>query len=154
MAALFPIALSLAVFPGWGHALATAGLFLVLELIVANLVEPIVYGAHRGLAPLAILVAAVFWTLLWGFPGLVLSTPLTVCLVVIGRYVPSLSFLDVILGDEPVLAPHAQYYQRLLASDQTEARQVLEDYLKEKPLQDLYSSVVIPAVSSAASLWR
>jgi len=149
MAALFPIVLSLAVFPGWGHALATAGLFLVLELIVANLVEPIVYGAHLGLAPLAILVAAVFWTLLWGFPGLVLSTPLTVCLVVIGRYVPSLSFLNVILGDEPVLAPHAQYYQRLLASDQIEARQVLEDYLKEKPLQDLYSSVVIPALGLA-----
>jgi predicted PurR-regulated permease PerM len=149
MAALFPIVLSLAVFSGWGHALATAGLFLVLEVIVANLVEPIVYGAHLGLAPLAVLVAAVFWTLLWGFPGLVLSTPLTVCLVVIGRYVPSLSFLNVILGDEPVLAPHAVYYQRLLASDQTEARRVLEDYLKEKPLQDLYSSVVIPAMGLA-----
>jgi predicted PurR-regulated permease PerM len=149
MAALMPIVLSLAVFPGWGHAFATAGLFLVLELVVANAVEPLLYGGHLGLAPLAILVAAVFWTLIWGFAGLVLSTPLTVCLVVMGRYVPRLSFLNVLLGDEPVLAPHAHYYQRLLAADQNEARQVLEQYLKGKPLEELYDSVVIPALSLA-----
>jgi predicted PurR-regulated permease PerM len=149
LAALMPIVLSLAVFPGWGHAFATAGLFLVLELVVANTVEPLLYGGHLGLAPLAILVAAVFWTLIWGFAGLVLSTPLTVCLVVMGRYVPSLSFFNVLLGDEPVLPPHAHYYQRLLAADQDEARQVLEKYLKEKPLEDLYDSVVIPALSLA-----
>jgi hypothetical protein len=144
-----PIVLSLAVFPGWHHALATVGLFLVLELTVANFIEPLLYGAHIGLSPLAILVAAVFWTLIWGFPGLVLSTPLTVCLVVMGSYVPGLSFLNVLLGDEPVLSPQAQYYQRLLATDQNEARQVLERYLKEKSLEDLYSSVVIPALSLA-----
>jgi predicted PurR-regulated permease PerM len=149
MAALMPIVLSLAVFPGWQQALATAGLFLVLEVLVANVVEPLLYGAHVGLSPLAILVAAVFWTLIWGFPGLVLSTPLTVCLVVIGRYVPSLGFLNVLLGDEPVLSPHAQYYQRLLAADQNEARHILEQYLKEKSLEDLCSSVVIPALSLA-----
>lgn len=149
MAALMPIALSLAVFPGWLHALATAGLFVALELIVANVVEPLVYGAHLGLAPLAILVAAVFWTLIWGIPGLVLSTPLTVCLLVMGRYVPSLSFLNVLLGDEPVLPPHAQYYQRLLAADQNEAQQVLEQYLKDKNPEELYSSVVIPALRLA-----
>src|SRR5208282_4052945 len=126
LAALMPVFLSLAVFPGWGHALATAGLFLVLELIVSNVLEPLLYGAHLGLSPLAILVAAVFWTLIWGFPGLVLSTPLTVCLVVMGRYVPSMSFLNIVLGDGPALPPHAQYYQRLLAADQNEARQVLE----------------------------
>ena len=108
MAAVMPIILSLAVFPGWGHALATAALFLVLELIVGNVVEPLLYGAHLGLAPLAILVAAVFWTLIWGLPGLVLSTPLTVCLVVTGRHVASLSFLNILLGDEPVPPPHAQ----------------------------------------------
>ncbi|MGC1620588.1 MAG: AI-2E family transporter [Candidatus Acidiferrum sp.] len=146
MAALMPIVLSLAVFPGWGHAFATAGLFLVLELVVANAVEPLLYGAHVGLAPMAILVAAVFWTLIWGFAGLVLSTPLTVCLVVMGRHVPSLSFLNVLLGDEPVLPPHAHYYQRLLAADQNEARQVLEQCLKEKSLEELYDSVVIPAL--------
>jgi predicted PurR-regulated permease PerM len=149
MAALMPIILSIAVFPGWRHALLTAGLFLVLELVVANVVEPLLYGAHVGLTPMAILVAAVFWTLIWGFAGLVLSTPLTVCLVVMGRYVPSLSFLNVVLGDEPVLPPHAHYYQRLLAGDQSEAKQVLEQYLKEKPLEELYDSVVIPALRLA-----
>jgi predicted PurR-regulated permease PerM len=149
LAAVMPIVLSLAVFPGWHHALLTAGLFLSLEVIASNVVEPFVYGAHVGLSALAILVAAIFWTLIWGFPGLVLSTPLTVCLVVLGRYVPQLGFLNVLLGDEPVLPPHAQYYQRLLAADQDEARQILEEYLKKKPLEDLYSSVVIPALSLA-----
>jgi predicted PurR-regulated permease PerM len=149
LAALMPIALSLAVFPGWTHALVTAGIFLVLEVTVANLVEPLLYGSHVGLSPLAILVAAVFWTLIWGFPGLLLSTPLTVCLVVLGRYVPSLGFLNVLLGDEPVLAPHEHYYQRLLAGDQNEAKQVLESYLKDKSLEELYGSVVIPALSLA-----
>jgi predicted PurR-regulated permease PerM len=149
MAAAMPILLSLAVFPGWQHALATAGFFFVLELFVANVFEPLLYGGHVGLSPLAILVAAVFWTLIWGFPGLVLSTPLTVCLVVIGRYVPSLSFLNVLLGDEPVLSLHAQYYQRLLAADQNEARQILEQCLKEKSLEEVCSSVLIPALSLA-----
>jgi predicted PurR-regulated permease PerM len=149
MAALMPVVLSLAVFPGWLHALATLGLFIVLELAVANFVEPFLYGAHLGLSPLAILVAAVFWALIWGFAGLLLSTPLTVCLVVLGRYVPRLNFLNVLLGDEPVLSPEAQYYQRLLATDQNEAREVLEQYLKEKSLKELYSSVVIPALSLA-----
>jgi predicted PurR-regulated permease PerM len=149
MAALMPIVLSLAVFPGWLHALATVGLFLVLELTVAHLIEPRLYGAHVGLSPLAVVVAAVFWTLIWGFPGLVLSTPLTVCLVVMGRYVPTLGFLNVVLGDEPVLLPESQYYQRLLATDQNEARQILELYRKEKTLEELYSSVVIPALSLA-----
>jgi predicted PurR-regulated permease PerM len=149
MAAVMPILLSLAVFPGWQHAVATVGLFLVLELTVANIVEPLLYGAHLGLGPLAILVAAVFWTLIWGFPGLVLATPLTVCLVVMGRYIPRLSFLNVLLGDEPVLPPHAQYYQRLLATDQNEARQVLEQHLKENNLEELYSTVLIPALSLA-----
>ncbi len=149
MAALMPIALSLAVFPGWYHALATVTLYVVLELSVANFVEPRLYGAHVGLSALAILVAAVFWTLIWGGPGLLLSTPLTVSLVVMGRHVPSLSFLSVLLGDDPVLSPAAQYYQRLLATDQNEARQILELYLKEKPLEELYSEVVIPALSLA-----
>ena len=148
-AALMPIVLSLAVFPGWYHALVTMSLFVVVELTVTNFVEPRLYGAHVGLSPLAVLVAAVFWSLIWGFPGLVLSTPLTVCLVVMGRYVPSLVFLSVLLGDEPVLSPESQYYQRLLATDQNEARRILELYLKEKSLEELYSSVVIPALSLA-----
>ena len=149
LAALVPIVLALAVFPGWHHALVTAGFFIILELLVANILEPLLYGAHVGLSPLAILVSAVFWTLIWGFPGLVLSTPLTVCLVVMGRYVPSLNALNVILGDEPVLPPQAQYYQRLLAGDETEAREVLENCLKEKSLEEVYSEVLIPALTLA-----
>jgi predicted PurR-regulated permease PerM len=149
MAAAMPIFLSLAIFNDWRHALETAGLFFVLEIVVSNFVEPLLYGAHIGLSALAILVAAIFWTLIWGIPGLLLSTPLTVFLVVMGRYVPSLTFLDVLLGDEPVLSPPAQFYQRLLGSEQDEAKRVLEDYLKEKPLDALYSDVVIPALSLA-----
>jgi predicted PurR-regulated permease PerM len=147
LAALFPFVLALAVFPGWHQALITAGVFAVLELFVGNVIEPLLYGAHLGLSPLAVLVAAVFWTLIWGFPGLVLSTPLTVCLVVIGRYVPGLNFFNVLFGDQPVLSPHAQYYQRLLAGDQTEAKQVLDQFLKEQSLEGLYSSVLIPALA-------
>ncbi|HXM90776.1 MAG TPA: AI-2E family transporter, partial [Candidatus Dormibacteraeota bacterium] len=97
----------------------------------------------------AILFAAIFWTLIWGPIGLLLSTPLTVCLVVLGRHVPALHFLNIILGDQPVLSPEAHYYQRLLASDQAEAKQVLEDYLKTNSLGDLYDSVVIPALALA-----
>ena len=122
---------------------------MVIEIVVSSFVEPVLYGAHTGISALAILFAAVFWALLWGPIGLVLSTPLTVCLVVMGRHVPHLGFLHVILGDEPVLPPEAQLYQRLLATDQNEARQVLESYLKDKPLEDLYDSVLIPALSLA-----
>lgn len=147
LAALMPTALALAVFPGWGHAILTFCIFAGLEAVVANGVEPLLYGSHVGLAPLAILVSAVFWTLIWGFPGLLLSTPMTVCLVVVGRYVPSMGFLSILLGNEPVMAPSAQYYQRLLAGDQTEARQILENYLAQSTLEDLYESVVIPALA-------
>jgi hypothetical protein len=98
---------------------------------------------------LALLVTAVFWTILWGPSGLILSTPLTVCVVVLGRYLPQFSFLHILLGDEPVLGPEAQIYQRLLAMDQSEARGVVDEYLKEKSLIELYDLVVIPALSMA-----
>lgn len=149
LAAFMPFTLALAVFPGWSHAVMVAGIFLVLELVVANLLEPLLYGPHVGLSPLAILVAAVFWTLIWGFPGLILSTPLTVCLVVIGRYVPSLSYLNILLGNEEVLPAHTQLYQRLLAGDPNEAAQIAEGYLKENNLENFYTTVVIPALSLA-----
>jgi hypothetical protein len=123
--------------------------FFFLEVTVANFVEPYLYGAHVGLSPLAILVAAIFWTLIWGFPGLVLSTPITVCLVVMGRYLPGLNFLNILLGDEQTLAPDVEYYQRLLASDHDEARRILERCRKTRGLEELYSSVVIPALSLA-----
>ncbi|HVB99252.1 MAG TPA: AI-2E family transporter [Candidatus Dormibacteraeota bacterium] len=145
--ALLPILLSFAVFDGWGKSLIIIGLFVVLEVVVSSFVEPRLYGAHTGISALAILFAAIFWVLLWGPIGLILSTPLTVCLVVIGRHVPHLEFLQVILGDQPVLPPEAQFYQRLLATDQNEARQVLDRYLKDKSLEDLYDLVLIPALS-------
>jgi predicted PurR-regulated permease PerM len=149
IAAFLPIALSMAVFDGWTKSLMILGFFLVIEIVVGNFVEPMLYGAKTGISSLAMLVAAVFWTLLWGPIGLVLSTPLTVCLVVIGRHVPQLEFLHVLLGDEPVLTPELRFYQRMLASDLGEARQVLEQYLQSSSLLELYDSVVIPALSMA-----
>ena len=149
IAAAFPVALALALFPGWHQAALIFGLFIVLELITGNLVEPWLYSAHTGISSLAILVAAVFWTILWGPVGLILSTPLTVCIFLVGRYVPQLRFLDVLLGDEPGLPLEARFYQRLLALDQDEARHIAEIYLKEKPLESFYDSVLIPALALA-----
>jgi predicted PurR-regulated permease PerM len=147
--ATLPILLSLAVFDGWTRALITIGLFVVIELTVSNFVEPNLYGAQTGISALAVLMAAFFWTLLWGPIGLVVSTPLTVCLVVMSRHVPHLGFLHVILGDEPALSPEAGFYQRLLAMDRNEAKEVLKRYRENKPLDDLYDSVLIPALSLA-----
>jgi predicted PurR-regulated permease PerM len=147
--ALLPTALSLAVFNGWTKTLLIMAIFFCLELVTANLLEPLVYGKHTGLSSLAILVAAIFWALIWGPIGLILSVPLTVCLVVVGAYVPSLQFLAVLLGDQPVMKPGAHYYQRLLANDQREASQVLEAHLKANSLEDLYDTVLIPALNLA-----
>ena len=144
-----PVFLALAFFPGWVQPLLCLGLFVVIEVTVAYIIEPWLYGAHTGISSLAILVAATFWTALWGPVGLVLSTPLTVCLVVLGRYVPQLEFLYVILGDEPVLSPEVQLYQRLLAMDQREAHTVIELFLKDRSLVELYDAVIIPALSMA-----
>ncbi len=147
VAAFLPIVLSLAVFDGWNKPLLIVGFYLVIEVVVANFIEPMLYGAKTGISSLAILVAAVFWTVLWGPIGLVLSTPLTVCLVVLGRHVPQMEFLHVLLGDQPVLTPEVRFYQRMLASDVAEARQVLEQYLQTSNLLELYDSVVVPALS-------
>src|ERR1700680_2554810 len=149
LAAILPILLSLAIFATWTRPVATIGLYLTVELLVGNFLEPLLYGAHTGISSFAILFAAIFWTLIWGPIGLLLSTPLTVCLVVIGRHVPTLGFLNILLGDQPVLSPEAHYYQRLLAMDQTEAKKVLEEYLKTNSLEDLYDAVVIPALALA-----
>jgi hypothetical protein len=149
VAATLPLALSLAVFDGWLRPLLVFLLVAGLELIIANLVEPWLYGVHVGISSLALLVTSVFWAVLWGPAGLILSTPLTVCVVVLGRYVPQLSFLHILLGDEPVLAAEAQIYQRLLAMDQLEARTVVDEFLNGRPLVELYDSVLIPALSLA-----
>lgn len=148
-AAVLPIAMAIAVFPGWKQAGIAFAVFVVLELVVANLVEPLLYGSHTGISSIAILVAAVFWATLWGPVGLILSTPLTVCLVVLGRYFPQLNFLEVVLGDEPALPPEQLFYQRLLALDQEEARSIAEKYLKENDTQKLYESIILPALKMA-----
>ncbi|MET0599098.1 MAG: AI-2E family transporter [Mesorhizobium sp.] len=147
IAAIFPILLALAVDPGWTMLAWTVALFVVVELISNNIVEPILYGSRTGLSPLAIIVAAIFWTWLWGPLGLLLSTPLTVCLVVLGRHVPQFQFLDVLFGSEPVLEVHEALYQRLLAGDPDEATDRAEEYLQENDLITFYEAVAIPALS-------
>jgi len=149
LAALFPIALSFAVAPGWTLPLLTVGLFVILELFSNNVLEPWLYGSSTGLSPVAILVAAVFWTMLWGPLGLLVSTPLTVCLVVLGRHVPQLAFFNVLLGDEPALDPEVKFYQRLLARDPDEATELAEEYLEDGSLDKLYDSVILPALVHA-----
>lgn len=147
IATIFPLALALAVDPGWTMLLWTAALFIVLELISNNVVEPWLYGSRTGLSALAIIVSAIFWTWLWGPLGLLLSTPLTVCLVVLGRHVPQFEFLDVLLGNEPVLEPHQQLYQRLLAGDPDEATDRAEVFLADQSLAAFYATVAIPALA-------
>jgi hypothetical protein len=147
--AAIPLLLSFALFPGSGVFFSVLGLFITLEVIVSQFVEPYWYGSSTGMSALAVLVAAMFWTWLWGPIGLLLSTPLTVCLVVMGKYVPQLQFLDIILGDEPVLPPHIKIYQRLIASDEEEAADFARDLLEGKPLEVLYDEVLIPALAMA-----
>jgi len=149
ISALMPVAMALAVFPGWHHAAVAFGIFVALEVTVSNFVEPLLYGAHTGISSLAILVAAVFWATIWGPVGLILSTPLTVCLIVLGQHFPQLSFLEIVLGDEPVLLPEQCFYQRLLAMDQEEARSICETHLKTNSLESLYDSIVLPALKLA-----
>jgi hypothetical protein len=149
IAGLLPLLLSLAVFDGWRSPLMVFGLFATLELLTGNLIEPWLYGAHTGISSLALLLATVFWSVLWGPAGLILATPLTVCVVVLGRYVPQLSFLHILMGAEPVLEPEAQLYQRLLALDDHEARTLTEQYVREHSLAEVYDSVIIPALTMA-----
>ena len=149
IAALFPLALSFAVAPGWTLPLLTIALFVTLELFSNNVLEPWLYGSSTGLSPVAVLVAAVFWTTLWGPAGLLLSTPLTVCLVVLGRHVPRLGFFHVLLGEEPALAPELKFYQRLLARDPDEATELAEEYLEDESLDKLYDAVIMPALGLA-----
>jgi predicted PurR-regulated permease PerM len=146
IAASFPIALSLAVSPGWSVPLLTIGLFVVIELISNNVVEPWLYGASTGLSPIAVIVSAAFWTWLWGPIGLLLATPLTVCIAVLGKYIPSLSFLDVLLGDKPPIAVKDRFYQRLLAEDEEEICEISEKYTEENSLVETFEEVMIPAL--------
>jgi predicted PurR-regulated permease PerM/GAF domain-containing protein len=149
LAALFPMVLAFAVDPGWSMLLWVVGLFLVMELISNNFIEPWLYGSSTGLSALAVIASAIFWTTLWGPVGLILSTPLTVCLIVIGRYVPQLNFLGTLLGSDPVLAPEEQLYQRLLASNHEGAIEIAEDYIDEHSVEGFYDRVAVPALCLA-----
>jgi predicted PurR-regulated permease PerM len=149
VAAVMPAAVAFAVEPGYAKGPLILALYFGIDLLMYNFLEPLLYGSSTGISPLAILVAAVFWTWLWGPVGLLLATPLTVCVATIGRYVPNLAFLRVLLTDEPVLPPPMRFYQRMLAMDLEEATETAEEFLKGKSLEDLYDSVIIPALSLA-----
>src|ERR1700722_11817825 len=136
ISAIFPLILAAAVGSGWEMLVLTAALFVVLELLAGQVLEPLIFGHSTGLSPVAIILSASFWTWLWGPVGLVLATPLTVCLVVIGRHVDRLKFLDILLGDQPALTPPQLVYQRMLAGDPMEALEQAHDHLKNASLED------------------
>jgi predicted PurR-regulated permease PerM len=149
IAAIFPAALAIAVDPGWSMLFWTLGLFIVVESITGQVVEPLLYGHSTGLSAVAVVVSAAFWTWLWGPIGLLLSTPLTVCLVVLGRHVEHLQFLEVLLGDQPALTPEESFYQRMLAGDSDEAAYQAEGFLKDKSLSAYYDEVAIKGLALA-----
>ncbi len=151
LAAILPLALAAAVEPGWSMVLWTAGLYLATEAIMGQVVEPMLYGRSTGLSPFSVVVSATFWTWLWGPIGLILSTPLTLCLVVLGRHVERLEFLDVILGDRPALTPVESFYQRMLAGDPDEARDQAEHLLRDRPLSSYYDEVALKGLQLAAN---
>lgn len=154
IAAVMPIGLSLAFSPGWGPTIWTVGLFVVLELFNNNLLEPWLYGKNTGVSPVAVMLAAVFWMWLWGPVGLLLATPLTVCVLVVGKHVPQLSFLDILLGTDEVFEPQERIYQRLVAGDQEQAAELFEGYLEKQPLVEVYDTVLIPALALAETHWQ
>ncbi|MFD1611748.1 AI-2E family transporter [Sphingomonas tabacisoli] len=143
LAAIPPLLLAIGAEPGWTFAILTGLLFLGAEPIMGYVIEPLVYGHSTGLSPLAVIVAAIFWTWLWGPIGLLLSTPMTLCLVVLGRHVPQLEFIDVLFGDRPALTPVESFYQRMLAGDADEVHDQAELLLKERPLSAYYDEVVV-----------
>jgi predicted PurR-regulated permease PerM len=151
IAAAIPFALAFAIDPGWTKLLETVILFFGLEIVVTNAIEPRLYGSSTGMSGLAVLVAAMFWASLWGPIGLILSTPLTVCLVVLGQYVPELKFLEIMLGSEPVLQPDEQIYQRLLSGNPEEAIEIAETYVAGHSRQEFYDDIAIPALRLAAA---
>jgi predicted PurR-regulated permease PerM len=149
VAAAIPLLLAAAVAPSWTMMLEVAALFALTEPIVGQLIEPMLYGHSTGISPIAVIVSATFWTWLWGPVGLLLSTPLTVCLVVLGRHVERLQFLDVLLGDAPALTPVESFYQRLLAHDSSEVADQAEEFIKERPLAEYFDEIALEALLMA-----
>jgi predicted PurR-regulated permease PerM len=150
LAAVAPMALAAAIDPGWSLVIWTALLFVLLEPLVGYVVEPLLYGHSTGLSPVSVIVSAVFWTWIWGPIGLIMSTPLTLCLVVMGRHVKSLEFFDVLLGDRPALTPVESFYQRVLANNPDEALAQAEALLADRPLIEYYDTVVLEGLKLAA----
>ncbi len=151
LAAVLPLALAAAVDSGWSMLVQTIAVFSVVELLAGHVIEPMLYGRGTGLSPLSVVVAATFWTWLWGPIGLILATPLTLCLVVLGRHVEQLEFLDVLLGDRPALTPVESFYQRMLAGDPDEAHSQAEQLLKDQTLSSYYDNVAVPGLRMAAA---
>jgi predicted PurR-regulated permease PerM len=146
VALLLPLALTLAVFPGWLQPALVVSLFLMLELVTSVVMEPWLYGQSAGVSQVALLIAVIFWTWLWGPVGLLLATPLTACLIVLGKHLPALGFLVVLMGDQPVIEAKARYYQRLLARDQDEAADIVEAYVSADGRESVYDALLLPAL--------
>ncbi len=151
ISAIFPLVLAFAVDPGWSMVLWTLGLIVVLEMISNNIVEPWLYGASTGLSAISLMVSAIFWTALWGPVGLIMSTPLTVCLLVIGRYLPRLQFLDVLLGSQPALDAPTRVYQRLLADNVEEAIELATEQAVDGKVTPFYAEVGLPVLRMAST---
>ena len=146
LAALLSVALAIAMFPGWSLAIGVLGVYLLVELIAAQVVEPHLYGHATGLSPLSIVIAAIFWSAIWGPIGLILSTPLTLCLLVIGRHIPALSFLELLLADGQALSPPERFYQRVLSGDADEIIATARTFLKRNSFAEYCDRVLIPAL--------
>jgi predicted PurR-regulated permease PerM/DNA-binding NarL/FixJ family response regulator len=146
LAALMPACLAFAMFPGWAETLQTLGLFLALDFLAAYFLEPVIFGQRTGVSSFALLISALFWIWVWGPVGLVLSTPLTVCIAVLGRHVRSLRFLAIMFADEPALQPYLRYYQRLLARDEDEASVLVNRQMAELGVLGVMDQVLLPAL--------
>lgn len=151
VAAFFPLTLAIAVDPGWSMLVWTIGLIIIADVLVGHVIEPMLFGRSSGLSPFAVVVSATFWTALWGPIGLVLATPMTICLVVLGHHVESMKFFDILLGDRPALSPPEIFYQRMLANDPGEAVEKAEEYLKERTLSEYYEEVALKGLKLAQS---
>ncbi len=149
LAAVFPILLAAAISPDWTLPLMVAGLFLVTEPIVGHVIEPLAFGHSAGLSPVAVIAAAAFWTALWGPVGLLLATPLTICLAVIGKHVEGLGFLDILFGSAPALTPAQTFYHRLLARDRSDAVTISEKSLSDATMADFLKTIAVPGLMLA-----
>ncbi len=150
LSSVFPLVLAFAIDPGWGMLLWTLGLIAVLQLISSYVIAPWLYGASTGLSAISLMTSAIFWTAMWGPVGLVMSTPLTVCLLVIGRYLPRLQFLDVLLGSQPALDTPTRIYQRLLAGDVEEATELAHELTAGGKVTAFYDQVGLPVLRMAS----